>query len=165
MKINDIISAAAEELGISFENNALWFEVLIYQALRSHKTPNLYVPKKVLIEVLDNKLTLPSDLLRLECVTTKCETSLYCENIHYCLQGDTLVFMKSEGIADGTQIQISYMGLNTDEDGYIIIPDSWERMLVAYIGWKYTRRYPKEYPAYVMQSFQREFQTQKLANT
>ena len=165
MKINDIIAAAAEELSVSFENNALWFEVLVYQALRSHKTPNLYVPKKVLIDIYDNKLTLPSDLLKLECVTTKCETSLYCEKVHYCLQGDTLVFMASAGIKDGSQIQINYMGLNTDEDGYIIIPDSWERMLVAYIGWKYTRRYAKEYPAYVMQSFQREFQTQKLANT
>lgn len=165
MRIEDIIAASAEELGVSYENNALWFEVLVYQALRSHKTPNLYVPKKKVIEVFDNKFTLPSDLLKLECITTKCETSLFCEKVHYCLQGDVVAFFPESSIADGTQIQVSYKGLNTDEDGYIIIPDTWERMLVAYIGWKYTRRYAKEYPAYVMQSFQREFQTQKLANT
>jgi hypothetical protein len=67
-------------------------------------------------------------------------------------------------IADGTKIVVKYYGLNTDSDGVFIIPNDWERMLVAYIGWKYSRRYIKEYGVGLMQNYQREFQTQKLAN-
>jgi len=90
---------------------------------------------------------------------------VYCPDIDYTLQGDTLIFDSSKCISDGTKVELRYLGLRTDDHDNIILPDDWERMLVAYIGWKYTRRYAKEYPAYVMQSFQREFQTQKLANT
>jgi len=54
--------------------------------------------------------------------------------------------------------------LNVDEEGEIVIPDDWERMLVAYIGWKYSRRYIKDFGVAVMQNYQREYQTQKLAN-
>jgi len=46
----------------------------------------------------------------------------------------------------------------------LVIPEDWERMLVAYIGWKYTRRYIKDFGVAVMQNYQREYQTQKLAN-
>ena len=57
-----------------------------------------------------------------------------------------------------------YLGLRTDDEGNVLIPDDWERMLVAYIGWKYTRRYIKDFGMGVMQNYQREYQNQKLAN-
>jgi len=106
MRLEDVISAACEELNCSYENNALWFEVL----------------------------------------------------------GDTIIFDHALAMVDGTKIVFHYFGLNTDKDDNIIIPDDWERMLVAYIGWKYTRRYINDFGTAVMANYQREYQTQKLAN-
>jgi hypothetical protein len=80
------------------------------------------------------------------------------------IQNNTAVFDSSLAIADGTKFDFRYVGLNVDEDGEIFVPDDWERMLVAYIGWKYSRRYIKDFGVAVMQNYQREYQTQKLAN-
>lgn len=164
MRIDDIISAASEELNCSYEANALWFEVLINQAIRSHKTRQKLILKDVNITMADNKAIIPNDFTKLVRVylcgpQTK---SHYCPDIDYTIQGHTLIFLKD--IDDGTKLVFEYYGLNTDSDGMLIIPDDWERMLVAYIGWKYTRRYIKDFGVAVMQNYQREYQTQKLAN-
>lgn len=164
MKIDDIIAAACEELNTSYENNALWFEVLINQAIRSHKTTNKLILKNSELTIADRKATIPSDFTKLVKVYF-CGAQVnehYCPDLDYTIQGHTLIFLKD--IEDGTNVQFEYYGLNTDADGVFIIPDDWERMLVAYIGWKYTRRYIKDFGVAVMQNYQREYQTQKLAN-
>lgn len=169
MKIDDIIASAAEELNCSYEANALWFEVLVNQAIRSHKTMNKLIEKNTEIVIVDDKVTLPTDFVKLigvnYCVQSAMnQTSFhYCPNVDYTIQGDTLIFLKP--LKDGTKLNLNYYGLNVDKDGAFIIPDDWERMLVAYIGWKYTRRYAKDFGIAVMQNYQREYQTQKLANT
>ncbi len=164
MKIDDIISAACEELNCSYEANALWFEVLINQAIRSHKTTKKLILKDVELTLADNKATLPSDFTKLVRVYFCGAQTLdsYCPDIDYTIQGHTLIFLKT--MEDGLKINFQYYGLNTDSDGVFVIPDDWERMLVAYIGWKYTRRYAKDFGVAVMQNYQREYQTQKLAN-
>jgi hypothetical protein len=168
MKIDDVISAACEELNCSYEANALWFEVLINQAIRSHKTTNKLTQKSQDIVIDDNKSTLPKDFVKLNDIcfcnnaTPKQVVVRYCPDIDFTIQGDTLIFLNP--IEDGTKLQMRYVGLNLDSDGNFIVPDDWERMLVAYIGWKHTRRYAKEYGIPIMQNYQREYQTQKLAN-
>jgi hypothetical protein len=164
MKLEDIIAAACEELNCSYENNALWFEVLVNQAIRSHKTMNKYVHKNANLVVTDSKATLPSDWFRITHVSLCNTTQIFCLDTDYCIQGDTIVFNTAVHVPDGTKIVVHYYGLNTDKDDNIIIPDDWERMLVAYIGWKYTRRYINDFGVAVMQNYQREYQTQKLAN-
>lgn len=164
MRLEDVIAAASEELNCSYENNALWFEVLINQAIRSHKTMKKYVEQSKTLKVNDSKLTLPVNWFRIIEVRLCNTEERYCPDIDYTIQGDTLIFRSEIGMHDGALIVVSYYGLNTDEDDNIIIPDDWERMLVAYIGWKYTRRYIADFGAGVMQNFQREYQTQKLAN-
>jgi hypothetical protein len=164
MKIDDIISAASEELNCSYEANALWFEVLINQAVRSHKTNKKLILKEVELTLSDSKATIPSDftkLVRVYFCGTK-DAERYCPEIDYTIQGNTLIFLSKK--EDGLKINLQYYGLNTDSDGMFVIPDDWERMLVAYIGWKYTRRYAKDFGVAVMQNYQREYQTQKLAN-
>ena len=164
MKIDDIIAAACEELNTSYENNALWFEVLINQAIRSHKTTYKLIIKTVELTIIDNKATIPSDFTKMVRVYF-CGAQIndhYCPDIDYTIQGHTLIFLKN--LDDNTKVQLEYYGLNTDADGVFIIPDDWERMLVAYIGWKYTRRYAKDFGVAIMQNYQREYQTQKLAN-
>lgn len=164
MRIEDVISAATEELNTSYENNALWFEVLINQAVRSHKTMNKLELKQVILKVMDNKIQIPVDWSRLVSVYHCDSGEKYCPDIDYCVQNDTIIFDSSLALPTGARIYVHYYGLRTDEDGLIVIPNDWERMLVAYIGWKYTRRYIKDFGVAVMQNYQREYQTQKLAN-
>jgi hypothetical protein len=51
-----------------------------------------------------------------------------------------------------------------DEDNEIYIPEKWERMLVSYLCWKYSRRHHKDYPAYIIQDYKKEFAYQKASN-
>lgn len=164
MKIDDVISAACEELNSSYEANALWFEVLINQAIRSHKTMRKLTDKSKVIEIFDSKGTMPDGWSKLKSIILCGTEQSFCPDIDYTIQGDTIIFDSSKAIADGTKVEIRYLGLRTDSDDNIILPDDWERMLVAYIGWKYTRRYIKDFGVAVMQNYQREYQTQKLAN-
>lgn len=164
MKLDDVISAACEELNCSYESNALWFEVLINQAIRSHKTSKKLIEKTEIIDVYDNKIVLPADFTKLTGLYL-CDSpskSVFCPDVDFTIQGSTLIFISP--IADGLRLQLTYMGLYLDKHGVFILPDDWERMLVSYIGWKYSRRYIKEVGVAVMQNFQREYQTQKLGN-
>lgn len=164
MKIQDVIAAASEELNTSYENNALWFEVLINQAIRSHKTTQKLRAYNKRVECNDNKITLPDGWVKVQSLNRCPSGEKLCPDIDYCIQNNIAVFDSSLAIADGTKFDFRYVGLNVDEDGEIFVPDDWERMLVAYIGWKYSRRYIKDFGVAVMQNYQREYQTQKLAN-
>lgn len=164
MKIEDVIAAASEELNTSYENNALWFEVLINQAIRSHKTTKKNKEYSLRIKVQDNKAELPTGWVRIMGIYNCVTGQKLCPDIDYCIQDNIAVFDSSIGLADGTAFRFLYMGINQDEHGNLIIPEDWERMLVAYIGWKYSRRYIKDSGVAVMQNYQREYQTQKLGN-
>ena len=173
MRIDDVIAAACEELNCSYENNALWFEVLINQAIRTHKSMGKLIEKTYSDHTSSNKIILPVDLAKLIGVYLCSTGEKYCPDVDYTIQGDALIFVKYSAqingttvymVPDGTKILVKYYGLRTDEDGVVIIPEDWERMLVAYIGWKYTRRYFKDFGVAIIQNYQREFQTQKLAN-
>jgi hypothetical protein len=164
MKVQDVIAAASEELNASYENNALWFEVLINQAVKTHKTPRKFKEIDVILKAYDNKITLPEGWLRIMGLYLCGSGEKLCPDIDYGIQNDCIIFDSGLGIADGTKFTFRYYGLNIDSDGGLIVPDDWERMLVAYIGWKYTRRYIKDFGVAVMQNYQREYQTQKLAN-
>jgi hypothetical protein len=164
MRIEDVIAAACEELNCSYESNALWFEVLINQAIRSHKTNNKLRQKDYTAEVYDNKIQIPIDWNRIIGIYHKNSGEKYCPDIDYSVQGDCVIFDSALNFADGTKVIFRYLGLATDEDGMVLIPEDWERMLVAYIGWKYSRRYNREFDRGIMQNYQREYQNQKLAN-
>lgn len=164
MRIDDVIAAASEELNASYENNALWFEVLIHQAIRSYKTPRKFRENHIRLEAQDNKIILPDGWMRILGLYNCASGLKYCPDIDYVVQNECIVFDTALAIADKTRFELRYHGLNINEHGELMIPDDWERMLVAYIGWKYTRRYIKDFGVAVMQNYQREYQTQKLAN-
>lgn len=164
MRIDDIISAAAEELNCSYEANALWFEILIHQAIKSHKTRKKLIEKYADLYVTDKKTVLPNDWVKIVGIFLCPSNEKYCPDIDYTIQGDTVIFDSNLTIQDGTKLKVMYLGLRTDEYGNLFIPDDWERMLVAYIGWKYSRRYFKDFGVAIIQNYQREYQNQKLAN-
>lgn len=167
MRLDDVIASACEELDCSYEQNALWFEVLINQAISSMKTSEKLITKQVEIDVVDSKFTLPEDFQKFVALhncalVPQNRKSNYCEGIDFQIQGPTLIFMYP--VSDGTKVLLEYRGLHTDEHGAFVVPAQWERMLVAYIGWKYCRRYFNAQGPAKMQSYQREYQTQKVAN-
>jgi hypothetical protein len=167
MKLDDVIAAACEELDCSYEANAIWFEVLANQAINEMKTSRKLVNKQLEVDVVSSKFTLPTDFVKFVSLANcgllkQGVTTPYCEDIDFVIQGSTLIFRRP--VADGTKFVLEYRGLYTDENGDYIIPTSWERMLVAYIGWKYSRRYLNTLGPTKMQNYQREFQTQKLSN-
>ena len=167
MKIEDVIASACEELDCSYEQNALWFEVLINQAISSMKTSAKLVNKTQEITVYDSKFTLPEDFYKFlslgNCGLLKQGgTTPYCEDIDFQIQGTTLIFRRP--VSDGTKVLLEHRGLYTDEHGNYVVPADWERMLVAYIGWKYCRRHFNAQGPAKMQNYQREYQTQKLSN-
>jgi hypothetical protein len=164
MKIEDIIASAAEELNASYENNALWFEVLINQAIRSHRTPKLLVEKNYNLEVNDEKTVLPNGWSKIIGLYLCSTNEKFCPDIDYTIQDNIVIFDSSKNMQDGTKVNFRYYGLKQDEHGKLSIPDDWERMLVAYIGWKYTRRYFKDFGVAIIQNYQREYQNQKLFN-
>jgi len=167
MKFDDVIASACEELDCSYEQNALWFEVLINQAISSMKTSAKLINKTQEVTVYNSKFTLPLDHYKLVSLSN-CGIikngfpAPYCQDIDFQIQGSTLIFTRP--VPDGTKLVLEYRGLYTDEHGNFVVPAGWERMLVAYIGWKYCRRYLNVQGPAKMQNYQREYQTQKLSN-
>jgi hypothetical protein len=162
MRIQDAIAAASEELQISYGENALWFKVLIYQAIRTFKSAEALMTFVVEEESEDHRLKLPENMVKFVCLHESSGVE-YCEDIHFCIQDSYIIFESFIEIPDGTRYCITYKGLPVDSDGEILLKDEWERMLVAYVCWKYTRRHFDRYPAYIVQDFKREFQLQKQA--
>lgn len=162
MKIQDVIAAASEELQVSYGENALWFKVLIYQAVRTFKSSTALMTYTVEEQAEDHRLKLPDNLVRFEGIRESNGVD-YCEGINYCVQDSYVIFESFIEIADGTRYYITYKGLPADSDGEVLLRDEWERLLVAYICWKYTRRHYDRYPAYIVQDFKKEFQLQKQA--
>jgi|APGre2960657373_1045057.scaffolds.fasta_scaffold117670_1 hypothetical protein len=162
MKIEDVIAAACEELQISYSENALWFKILVNQVLKTFRSGSNLRNYTYISEIEDSRLPLPNSWNQVLSVST-CEGQTYCESYDFEIQNDYAIFMSALEIADGTKFVISYKGYPVDEDGTVYLKDEWERMLVAYIGWKYSRRHFDRY-APVMDNYKREYQLQRAAN-
>jgi hypothetical protein len=166
--IKDVIVAACEELDCTYDDYAAWFMILIESCLKTIKSSKVLNHNlKTKVKVYDNRVVLDSSVLSVEYVASESAMTLdniYTPHIDYVIQSGVLIFTGDTVISDDTYVYIQYTGLAKDENGDIIFNPSWERMLIAYIGWKYCRRYIKEKGPQVMESFHKEFRTQKLAN-
>ena len=162
MKIEDVIAAAAEELQVSYAENALWFKVLVNQVLKTFRSGSNLRYYSVTDEVTDSRLPLPEGWVKIITVRT-CEGASYCETYDYDIQNEYVIFNSALEIPDGSKFVIEYKGFPVDSTGNVYLKDEWERMLVAYIGWKYSRRHFERY-APVMENYKREYQLQRSAN-
>jgi hypothetical protein len=163
MKKSAIIAAACEELNIGYENNALWFEILIDQAISTFNSATKFDLYEDCVEVIDKRACLPDGFYKLKSVKNTAG-ACYFEGPDYSVQGRYIIFSSLLDILDGEEVTINYLGLALDEDGEVYIPEKWERMLVSYLAWKYSRRHHKDYPAYIIQDYKKEFAYQKSAN-
>lgn len=163
MKKIEVIAAACEELGVSYENNALWFEILIDQAVATFNTATKLDQYEDCVEVHDKRALLPSNFTKLKSVKNQ-HGACYFEGWDFSVQGRYIIFSSMLDILDGQKVVISYLGLALDDEGEVYLPERWERMLVSYLCWKYSRRHHKDYPAYIIQDYKKEFAQQKAAN-
>jgi hypothetical protein len=162
MKIEDVISAACEELQASYSENALWFKVLVNQALKTFRAASVQRFYDVVLEAEDSRLKLPEGVMSVKIVKL-CDGDRYCEGIDFEIQNDYIIFKSALNITDNTRFQVQYKGFPITEDGHVYLKQEWERMLVAYVGWKYCRRHFDRYGA-IMESYRKEFQFQRAAN-
>lgn len=162
MKVEDVIAAACEELQVSYSENAMWFKVLINQVMKTFRSGSHLRYYSSTSEILDSRLQIPDGWVKIIDVRT-CEGAKYCESYDYDIQNDYVIFNSALAIPDGTKFVIEYKGFPVDADGNIYLRNEWERMLVSYIGWKYSRRHFERY-APVMDNFKREYQLQRAAN-
>ncbi len=168
-KIKDVIVSACEQLDCSYEDQSLWFWILVNDCLKTMKTHKMISPfKKGKIEVQDCKAILPEDLIELSYVNTNAfmdPACMYVKNIDYVTQGHVVIFSTDLDLEDGDFLHIQYKGLKVDNEGNLEFDSRWERMLVAYISWKYCFKY-LEKPGYQAKAkgYEREFVAQKLAN-
>lgn len=162
-KTKDIILLACEQLNAKYEDNAIWFENLLYDAIRTMNSARILHWKRTTFNVYDNKGTLPTDLLKPDFIITNDDGDEYCPNIDYQVQGSTIIFTE-DLIDDDTDLTIRYKGLLMDKNGNVDIPEKWTRALVAYISWKYAQRHFDKFPRDVRAEYQREYVLQKSAN-
>ncbi len=163
MKIEDVIAAACEELQISYAENAMWFKVLINQAVKTMKNADALKLYDEKLEMEDNRIKLPANFVKFHEIHECSTGSQYCERYDFDIQNECLIFHTYFNFANGTQFVLRYSGVAMTDDGELILKDKWERMLVAYIGWKYCRRHFEKYGS-ILPNYQREFQVQKAAN-
>jgi hypothetical protein len=162
MKIEDVIAAACEELQVSYSENALWFKVLINQMLKTFRSGSNLRYYEMVGEVYDHKIELPESWNKLLEIK-ECNGSVFCEYYDYDIQNQYLIFDSHHEFRDGTRFTIKYKGWPVDSEGKVYLKDEWERMLVSYIGWKYSRRHFERYGP-VMENYKREYQLQRSAN-
>lgn len=163
MKKTDIIAAASEELGVSSGEFGLWYEVLIHDALQSIKSSKLLEIKETEIQIEDGAGLLPEDTV--DCLKVYDEhCKRICPQCKWHIENRYIVFCKDmrKHFPDGSYIKIKYKGIKTDENGELVIDESWGRMLIAYLGWKTCRRFFEKYPDRILQDYRREFVNQKL---
>lgn len=73
---------------------------------------------------------------------------------------DTIHFNSSTTMESG-QVHVAYMGLNTDENGRILIYEEYERGLSAYACYMFTMAYSEKYPIGLSDRYQATWTAQK----
>ena len=163
MKLRDAIALACDQLRASYEDNALYFEILARQVFKTFKSYKLLKTKSASLEVVGGKVLLPDDFVSIVSVDNGCSTDTWCNGSHYAVFDSYISLSSDLEVEDGDIINIIYLALDIDADGEPVIPDTWERMLVAYFCWKYALKHFESYPQYVIMDYKREYSNQKAA--
>jgi len=163
MKLKDAIVLACDQLRVSYEDNALYFEILSRQVFRTFKSYKTLKSKHASIEVVDGKIEIPADFVSLVNLDNGCSTDIFCNGQDYAVFDSYISFSSDSDVEDGDIINLIYYALAIDDNGDPIIPDTWERMLVGYFCWKYTLKHYELYPQHVIAEYKREYTNQKSA--
>lgn len=157
MTYQDVIALACEELGVPFSDYELIFENYINDCMATFKSSSHLTIFEEDIEIEDGRGLLPKGVIKVDSVCGYREM--------WDVQGRYLVL--SDWLLreyDDDTVHVHYKGLSRDDDGNVILPsEAFRRMLVAYIGWKHTRKFFNSYPRDIREDFKTEFITTKRA--
>lgn len=155
MTYSNVIAMACEELGVPFADYELMFESHIRNCLTTFKSSRILTPLREDILVEQGRILLPTNAIKVTLVAG------YMDG--WSIQGRYIVLERALcTLYDETEVEVCYEGLDKDEDGEVIIPDeSFGRMLIAYIGWKHSRK--MERPRHIMDDYYREYVNTKRA--
>lgn len=160
--IENAIAAAAEELNVNYQDEAAWYTVLIQQCMSTFKSHQMISPyRKMELEIYQNKATIPTGInfigiTKLGPIDSELS---YCPDVEYVVQGNVIIFDESLNLEDGDKVMLTYKAWRTNIFANDEIQSRFERMFVAYIGWKHCRRYNTDpnYPAWKMNDYKQEY--------
>lgn len=70
------------------------------------------------------------------------------------INGNILYFSPGSNVSE---IKITYTAVNTDEEGSWLIPENYERTLVAYCKWKFAQTFFREYTESIRAEYRQEW--------
>jgi len=157
MTYTDVIAMACEELGVPFSDYELIFENYIKDCMATFKSSTTLSHLEVDVEIEDGRGMLPAGVVKVDSVCGYSEM--------WDVQGRYIVlsgWLLAE--YDEDTVHVHYRGWNTDENGDIVLPsEAFRRMLVAYIGWKHTRKFFERYSRDIREDYRIEFINTKRA--
>jgi hypothetical protein len=178
--VNNAIVLAKEDLGISqtVEHDP-YLRVMADQALRSIHSEDKYGQFSGLFEIFSGKVCLPDgfDSLLAFAFTDEdgCPIDGYDESLKGRVRinygntftwnilpndGGIMVFNCPEDIPSDF-VKLFWHGRNVDNNGFTLMLEQEERAVAAYLCYKFSRRYPKEYQQGIIQDYKREWTQQK----
>lgn len=155
MTYTNVIAIACEELGVPFSDYELQFEVHIQNCMSTFKSSRILNPVSETISVDQGRIRIPSNMMKVNTVAG------YMDG--WDIQGQYIVLNRAMcTLFDGDDVEVCGAGLIKNDDGLIELPDeSFVRMLVAYIGWKHSRKMEK--PRHIMEDYRIEYINTKRA--
>lgn len=181
--MDQIVASAKMRLRLQDTSNDLLLNLFAEEGCRELKTLSLYSKQQECLTIVDNKAKLPCGFQKLLGLRFTDSTSGDCFNYLYvdrkflsdcgCNSIDSNVadFFQSMQIQNGyiffnsdttaTEASIAYMGLNTDEDGNLIVYEDYERAVRAYACYMFALSYPNDYDKFTIMEFKKEWIAQK----
>jgi len=154
MTYSNVIAMACEELGIPYSDYELHFEAHIIACMSTFKSSHILIPFRMDLDVEDGRILLPKNAMKVNFVGT------YMDG--FDIQGRYIVLDRPLcTLYDGGTCRVDFEGFDM-VDGDILLPsEAYARMLVAYIGWKHSRKMEK--PRHIMDDYYREYVNTKRA--
>jgi hypothetical protein len=148
MTYSNVIAMACEELGVPFSDYELAFEVHIANCMATFKSSDILMPFTESFDVIDGRILLPKNVIKVNFVGG------YMDG--FDRQGRYIVLdLPLCTLYNDSECEIKYEGFEI-LDGDIVLPnESYARMLIAYIGWKHSRKMEK--PRHIMDDYYREY--------
>jgi hypothetical protein len=184
--LGDCVSRAKMQLGLaSTSDNDIWFETLADEAAKHLQCLSIYVKKQCNVEIENGKFKLPcgfgrfigmrfcdsdngaflegiyADLkfLTLDCGCSGEEVSNFSNyNTLFEIIDDYAHFHTSPPSDNAT---ISYIGLNVNDDGMLIVYEKYERAIWNYICTNYADQNPEKIPGRTAAKYHETWKSQK----
>lgn len=178
------IASAKILLKTETTDDDIFFEKLVNDAVKKLNCRENYVKKIIQLRVADNKSKLPNGYKQFlglwwnnTAINEDCDPMIYVDlpflNSCGCSTTDgTTNYRGYFEIENGwihyhidmtgiTEVKFAYWGLNTDENGLMVVMEDYEDAIMYYLCWMYSLQNPNLYPQYMQETFHQNWLAQK----